>query len=248
MKKFLCITMLLLLTIFAGCQKEQTVKQKKTKTNDAKVVKTEKLETMSSKDFYENIGEEDWRDLDIIQVADQKITAVIGNYFLVLNEKKDHTYKIDKIINLHPYGMGYYYNEESTTFLPSKDGEKYLIYNECRYNSKEQTINAKDDKELKSIVIDLKKDEVTYRKGNHLENLKKKKGVSENNYPKIAKFSKDIKQYAKKKNYELMTDYYIKSGKDKIWVMKPFYEENILAGRIYRYHAGKIKCIFKFEQ
>lgn len=248
MKKFLCITMLLLLTIFAGCQKEQTVKQKKTKTNDAKVVKTEKLETMSSKDFYENIGEEDWRDLDIIQVADQKITAVIGNYFLVLNEKKDHTYKIDKIINLHPYGMGYYYNEESTTFLPSKDGEKYLIYNECRYISKEQTINAKDDKELKSIVIDLKKDEVTYRKGNHLENLKKKKGVSENNYPKIAKFSKDIKQYAKKKNYELMTDYYIKSGKDKIWVMKPFYEENILAGRIYRYHARKIKCIFKFEQ
>ena len=248
MKKFLCITMLLLLTIFAGCQKEQTVKQKKTKTNDAKVVKTEKLETMSSKDFYENIGEEDWRDLDIIQVADQKITAVIGNYFLVLNEKKEHTYKIDKIINLHPYGMGYYYNEESTTFLPSKDGEKYLIYNECRYNSKDQTINAKDDKELKSIVIDLKKDEVTYRKGNHLENLKKKEGVSENNYPKIAKFSKDIKHYAKKKNYELMTDYYIKSGKDKIWVMKPFYEENILAGRIYRYHAGKIKCIFKFEQ
>ena len=76
--------------------------------------------------------------------------------------------------------------------------EKYLIYNECRYFSKDQTINAKDDKELKSIVIDLKKDEVTYRKGNHLENLKKKEGLSENNYPKIAKFSKDMKQYAKK--------------------------------------------------
>ena len=60
-------------------------------------------------------------------------------------------------------------------------------------------------KELKSIVIDLKKDEVTYRKGNHLENLKKKEGVSENNYPKIAKFSKDMKQYAKKKKYELMS-------------------------------------------
>lgn len=229
--------------------KEQTIKQKKTKTNDAKVVKTEKLETMSSKDFYENLGEEDWRNLDIIQVADQKITAVIGNYFLVLNEnKKNGTYKIQKIINLHPYGMAYYYNEESTTFLPSKDGEKYLIYNGSRTDEKDQTINAKDDKDLKSIVIDLKKDQVTYRKGNHLENLKKKEGLSENNYPKIAKFSKDIKQYAKKKNYELMTDYYIKSGKDKIWVMKPFYEENILAGRIYRYHAGKIKCIFKFEQ
>lgn len=249
MKKVLCITTLLLITILAGCQKEQTVKQKKTKTNDAKVVKTEKLQTMNSKDFYENLGEEDWRDLDIIQVADQKITAVIGNYFLVLNEnKKNDTYKVQKIINLHPYGMGYYYSEASTTFFPSKDGEKYLIYNDSRTDEKDQTINAKDDKDLKSIVIDLRKDQVTYQKGNHLENLKKKEGLSENNYPKIAKFSKDIKQYAKKKNYELMTNYYIKSGKDKIWVMKPFYEDNILAGRIYRYHDGKIQCIFKFEQ
>lgn len=249
MKKFLSITMVLLIIVLAGCQKNQATKSKqKTSTNDAKVVKTEKLETMSYKDFYENIGEEDWRNLDIIQVADQKITAVIGNYFLALNEKKDHTYKIDKIINLHPYGMGYYYNEESTMFYPSKDGEKYLIYNECRYNSKDQTINAKDDKELKSIVIDLKKDRVTYRKGNHLENLKKKEGLSENNYPKIAKFSKDMKQYAKKKNYELMTNFYLKSGKDRFWVMKPFYEDNILTGRIYRYHEGKIQCVFKFQE
>ena len=174
---------------------------------------------------------------------------MIGNYFLVLNEnKKNHTYKINKIIDLHPYGMNYYYNEESTMFYPSKDGEKYLIYNECRYNSKDQTINAKDDKELKSIVIDLKKDEVTYRKGNHLENLKKKEGVSENNYPKIAKFSKDMKQYAKKKKYELMTNFYLKSGKDRFWVMQPFYEENILEGRIFRYHEGKIQCVFKFRE
>lgn len=113
---------------------------------------------------------------------------------------------------------------------------------------KDQTINAKDDKELKSIVIDLKKDEVTYRKGNHLENLKKKEGVSENNYPKIAKFSKDMKQYAKKKKYELMTNFYLKSGKDRFWVMKPFYEENILEGRIFRYHEGKIQCVFKFRE
>ena len=161
MKKFLSMTVLLLIIVLAGCQKDQTTKPKqKTNTNDAKVVKIEKLETMSYEDFYENLKEEELNDLDIIQVADQKITAVIGNYFLVLNEnKKNHTYKINKIIDLHPYGMNYYYNEESTMFYPSKDGEKYLIYNECRYNSKDQTINAKDDKELKSIVIDLKKDE-----------------------------------------------------------------------------------------
>lgn len=250
MKKFLSMTVLLLIIVLAGCQKDQTTKSKqKTNTNDAKVVKIEKLETMSYEDFYENLKEEELNDLDIIQVADQKITAVTGNYFLVLNEnKKNHTYKINKIIDLHPYGMSYYYKEESTMFYPSKDGEKYLIYNECRYNSKDQTINAKDDKELKSIVIDLKKDEVTYRKGNHLENLKKKEGVSENNYPKIAKFSKDMKQYAKKKKYELMTNFYLKSGKDRFWVMKPFYEENILEGRIFRYHEGKIQCVFKFRE
>ena len=76
--------------------------------------------------------------------------------------------------------------------------------------------------------------------------MKKKEGVSENNYPKIAKFSKDMKQYAKKKKYELMTNFYLKSGKDRFWVMKPFYEENILEGRIFRYHEGKIQCVFKF--
>ena len=101
MKKFLSMTVLLLIIVLAGCQKDQTTKSKqKTNTNDAKVVKTEKLETMSYEDFYENLKEEEWNDLDIIQVADQKITAVTGNYFLVLNEnKKNHTYKINKIID-----------------------------------------------------------------------------------------------------------------------------------------------------
>lgn len=139
MKKFLSMTVLLLIIVLAGCQKDQTTKSKqKTNTNDAKVVKTEKLETMSYEDFYENLKEEELNDLDIIQVADQKITAVTGNYFLVLNEnKKNHTYKINKIIDLHPYGMNYYYKEEINNVLSiQKMEEKYLIYNECRYNSK----------------------------------------------------------------------------------------------------------------
>ena len=47
MKKFLSMTVLLLIIVLAGCQKDQTTKSKqKTNTNDAKVVKTEKLETM----------------------------------------------------------------------------------------------------------------------------------------------------------------------------------------------------------
>ena len=250
MKKFLSMTVLLLIIVLAGCQKDQTTKSKqKTNTNDAKVVKTEKLETMSYEDFYENLKEEELNDLDIIQVADQKITAVIGNYFLVLNEnKKNHTYKINKIIDLHPYGMNYICIHYKLDIFLHLWMDKTLLILHYNNNSKDQTINAKDDKELKSIVIDLKKDEVTYRKGNHLENLKKKEGVSENNYPKIAKFSKDMKQYAKKKKYELMTNFYLKSGKDRFWVMKPFYEENILEGRIFRYHEGKIQCVFKFRE
>ena len=52
MKKFLSMTVLLLIIVLAGCQKDQTTKPKqKTNTNDAKVVKTEKLETMSYEDF-----------------------------------------------------------------------------------------------------------------------------------------------------------------------------------------------------
>ena len=45
---------------------------------------------------------------------------------------------------MHTYGklktMGYYYNEESTKFLPSKDGEKIylLIYNGSRTDEKDQ--------------------------------------------------------------------------------------------------------------
>ena len=52
----------------------------------------------------------------------------------------------------------------------------------------------------------------------------------------------------KKKKYELMTNFYLKSGKDRFWVMKPFYEENILEGRIFRYHEGKIQFVFKFRE
>lgn len=56
MKKFLSMTVLLLIIVLAGCQKDQTTKPKqKTNTNDAKVVKIEKLETMSYEDFYENL-------------------------------------------------------------------------------------------------------------------------------------------------------------------------------------------------
>ena len=55
MKKFLSMTVLLLIIVLAGCQKDQTTKPKqKTNTNDAKVVKIEKLETMSYEDFRES--------------------------------------------------------------------------------------------------------------------------------------------------------------------------------------------------
>lgn len=249
MKKFLCITMLLLTTMLAGwgCQKDHTTKQK-TKTEDAKVEKTEELKTCTKKEFYQGIGKEDWRELDILQIADKKIMAVMSHYFLVLNQK-NATYKIQKIIDLHPYEMAYYYNEQSTMFFPSKDGEKYLVYNECRSDKKGNMINAKDDKQLKSIVIDLKKDQVTYRKGNQLDQLKKKEDFSENNLSKTEKILKNIKQYADKKGYILSnTEECLSFGQDKYWIMKPAKEESIFKCEIYRYHAGKIKCIFKFEQ
>ena len=249
MKKFLCITMLLLITVFVGfgCQKNHTAKQK-AKTDDTKVEKTEKLKTSTQKEFYQGIGKEDWREPDILQITDNKIIAVMSHYFLVLNQKNG-TYKIQKIIDLHPYEMAYYYNEQATMFFPSKDGERCLIYNECRYDKKDHTINAADDKDLKSIVIDLKKDQVTYRKGNQLDHLKKKEGLSENNLSKTVKVPKSIKQYAHKNGYILSdTEECLSFGQDRYWIMKSANEESIFKCEIYRYHEGKIKCIFKFEQ
>ena len=82
MKKFLSMTVLLLIIVLAGCQKDQTTKSKqKTNTNDAKVVKTEKLETMSYEDFYENLKEEELNDLDIIQ--DRKSTRLNSSHSYV---------------------------------------------------------------------------------------------------------------------------------------------------------------------
>ena len=71
LNKFFYITVLLLIIVLAGCQKDQTTKPKqKTNTNDAKVVKIEKLETMSYEDFKKKKKKKKKNDFDIIQVVD----------------------------------------------------------------------------------------------------------------------------------------------------------------------------------
>ena len=65
-----------------------------------------------------------------------------------------------------------YSSEESTEFYPSKNGEKYLIYNEYYTNKKNEGVHAKDNKNLKSILIDFNKDQVKYLKGNQFEKIK----------------------------------------------------------------------------
>ena len=58
-------------------------------------------------------------------MTDDKITATISHYFLILGKTKGK-YKISKIIDLYPYNVDSYYSEESTEFYPSQDTKKYL--------------------------------------------------------------------------------------------------------------------------
>ena len=176
-KKSIISTILFLAIAFIGCQKNN-IQQSKNYENksDVKIVKREKLKKCTKTEFYDGIGKEDWRELSIIQVTDKKITATISHYFLILGLQNGN-YKIQKIVDLLPYKMNYYYSEESTEFYPSKNGEKYLIYNEYYTNKKNEGVHAKDNKNLKSILIDFNKDQVKYLKGNQFETIKKENGI-----------------------------------------------------------------------
>ena len=125
-KKSIISTILFLAIAFIGCQKNN-IQQSKNYENksDVKIVKREKLKKCTKTEFYDGIGKEDWRELSIIQVTDKKITATISHYFLILGLQNGN-YKIQKIVDLLPYKMDYYYSEESTEFYTSKNGEKYL--------------------------------------------------------------------------------------------------------------------------
>ena len=43
-----------------------------------------------------------------------------------------------------------------------------------------------------------------------------------------------------------MTNFYLKSGKDRFWVMKPFYEENILECRFLDIMKEKYSAYLNF--
>ena len=65
-----------------------------------KIEKKEKLKECTLTEFYNGIAQKDWRDLSIIQLTDDKITATISHYFLILGKTKGK-YKISKIIDLY---------------------------------------------------------------------------------------------------------------------------------------------------
>lgn len=162
-KKLVSSIIFLSIIFFVGCQRSYTGNNKE--RENLKIEKKEKLKECTITEFYNGIAKKDWRDLSIIQLTDDKITVTISHYFWILGKTKGK-YKISKIIDLHPYNVDSYYSEESTEFYPSQDTKRYLIYNECYINKKDQVILAKENKNLNSILIDFEKDEVKYLKGN----------------------------------------------------------------------------------
>lgn len=244
-KKSIISTILFLVIAFIGCQKNN-IQQSKNYENksDVKIVKREKLKKCTKTEFYDGIGKEDWRELSIIQVTDKKITVTISHYFLILGLQNGN-YKIQKIVDLLPYKMNYYYSEESTEFYPSKNGEKYLIYNEYYTNKKNEGVHAKDNKNLKSILIDFNKDQVKYLKGNQFETIKKENGISQKYLAKTVKTPKKLKKYADKKGYVIGES--VKYKKRTLCIMKKANEESLLKSKIYELNNGKIKRIFQFN-
>ena len=122
-KKLVSSIIFLSIIFFVGCQRNYTGNNKD--RENLKIEKKEKLKECTITEFYNGIAQKDWRDLSIIQLTDDKITATISHYFLILGKTKGK-YKISKIIDLYPYNVDSYYSEESTEFYPSQDTKKYL--------------------------------------------------------------------------------------------------------------------------
>ena len=125
-----------------------------------------------------------------------------------------------------------------------QDTKKYLIYNECYINKKDQVIPAKENENLNSILIDFEKDEVKYLKGNQFENLKKENNISEKYLAKQGKASLQLEKYADKEGYIIGESTKYKG--QVLCIMKKVKEESILKNKIFEQRNGKIKCIFEF--
>ena len=217
-KKLVSRIIFLSIIFFVGCQRNYTGNNKD--RENLKIEKKEKLKECTITEFYNGIAQKDWRDLSIIQLTDDKITATISHYFLILGKTKGK-YKISKIIDLYPYNVDSYYSEESTEFYPSQDTKKYLIYNECYINKKDQVIPAKEN-----------------------ENLKKENNISEKYLAKQGKASLQLEKYADKEGYIIGESTKYKG--QVLCIMKKVKEESILKNKIFEQRNGKIKCIFEF--
>ena len=183
----------------------------------------------------------------IIDILEQSKKRIYDHYLDYVSSSKSTVFEEDKqkIVDLLPYKMDYYYSEESTEFYPSKNGEKYLIYNEYYTNKKNEGVHAKDNKNLKSILIDFNKDQVKYLKGNQFETIKKENGISQKYLAKTVKTPKKLKKYVDKKGYVIGES--VKYKKRTLCIMKKANEESLLKSKIYELNNGKIKRIFQFN-
>ena len=79
-KKLVSSIIFLSIIFFVGCQRNYTGNNKD--RENLKIEKKEKLKECTITEFYNGIAQKDWRDLSIIQLTDDKITATISHYFV----------------------------------------------------------------------------------------------------------------------------------------------------------------------
>ena len=121
-KKLVSSIIFLSIIFFVGCQRNYTGNNKD--RENLKIEKKEKLKECTITEFYNGIAQKDWRDLSIIQLTDDKITATISHYFLILGKTK-----------------GKYLNSILIDF--EKDEVKYLKGNQFENLKKENNISEK---------------------------------------------------------------------------------------------------------
>lgn len=180
----------------------KAVKQTTEETAKALLYKKEKLEVISNKKFIsQNVQKESNLNGWSILYADKNRILITEGVYLAELKKKGNQYQMYKAIDLLKYGMDNYYLEMGTSFYPSQDGNKVLIFNETITrgdNDNPECIPYEKNKKLKSMLINLEEEKVSYYMGNDFTELKKKEGVSEKNLAKDKKTPKSVQKIQNK--------------------------------------------------
>lgn len=184
------LTILCFGVLFSACKNSDTDKKTERRASQiteetARAVqyKEEILKVIPNKKFIsQNKRKEcDYNGWAILYVDKNRILMTEGAYLAEL-QKYGNKYRLNQVISLLKYGVYNYYMEMGTSFHPSADGNKILIFNETISKGKEDNIEYipfQKNKKLESILVDFEQKKVSYYRGNDFTDLEKAEHISE---------------------------------------------------------------------